>query len=514
MGRSKSSNLTLTVILVCLMFAGLLAPSKNAAAQDATPFTRSGLPAGAEQAQALSAPDGDSIRVSINDRTTAVNLIGIYAPTGDDCFADEATAALDELVRDRTVYLESDTNDRDADKQRVRYVWVDLDGAAVLVNELLVRQGFAVAAPLSPNDAHDDDISDAQTAAQTAETGLWSACDQPPVPPAPPANQVTFSSGEGWSFTYDSEVWTIHERAPGFISLDSAPSSVVFSRDPTRTKASECVTALDAASDNAPASYYAPVQPIEDTYAIDTDDHFAAAYQYVGTGTGEEVIRFLDCRTLTEAEGLLMIQYYVSPPSSYEAEIDKRLHLLSTVQLHDVETEPTAGGTGGIDKTITLPFFEAVADEEWTAQDVAAGSSDPAATLAKLDDWGWYHSTYRRYLGSGAANTGGVTDIEVVTIDLDTEEAASEALDYFSAERTTLAGLSEIEIEPVGDRIIALSGRTIVEHPANEQWGLDGYEVSIFVQIGSSIARVTAVSPSEMMPMDRVAILVVQDLIG
>ena len=118
-----------------------------------------------------STTDGDTIDVHIvGDGLDTVRLIGINSPERGECFASEATQALDRVLAAQTFQMTSDVSDRDQFDRLLRYLWLS-DGT--FVNEDLVRGGFALAREFPPDTAHADRLAAAQAEAQEAERGLW-----------------------------------------------------------------------------------------------------------------------------------------------------------------------------------------------------------------------------------------------------------------------------------------------------------------------------------------------------
>lgn len=119
--------------------------------------------------------DGDTIRVSGPDGEQAVRLIGIDAPEArqtPECFAQESTARLEELVVQKNVRLEADTTQQDVDRygRLLRYVFVEDTN----VNELMIREGFAKEYTYAKQYEYRQSFLSAQDAARMNEQGLWS----------------------------------------------------------------------------------------------------------------------------------------------------------------------------------------------------------------------------------------------------------------------------------------------------------------------------------------------------
>ena len=175
-------GLRLAPSLVALLLAlGVAAP---ALAQESPPR---GIPNDAELATVRSVVDGDTIRVTLADGTKdTVRLIGIDTPEtkapGEPvgCYGPEASARMEQLLPlGREVWLEADETNRDRFDRLLRYVWVSKkDRGRYLANEVMVRDGFALAKRYRPDTARAERLEAAQARAIDAGRGLWSACPE------------------------------------------------------------------------------------------------------------------------------------------------------------------------------------------------------------------------------------------------------------------------------------------------------------------------------------------------
>lgn len=133
-----------------------------------------------EEAEVIAVVDGDTIDVSTSAGTARVRLIGIDMPEiGRDgepgeCYATEARGFLDDLLYGRTVRLQSDSTQADADKygRLLRHVVIDGKSAAVLALEAGAGYEYTYDVPYIGQLEH----RDAENAAAAAGAGLWSAC--------------------------------------------------------------------------------------------------------------------------------------------------------------------------------------------------------------------------------------------------------------------------------------------------------------------------------------------------
>ena len=67
------------------------------------------------------------------------------------------------------VFLEPDVQEKDSSGRWLAYVWHD----NVLLNEQLVKEGYVLAAPRSPNNKYDSRLARAQEYARIMGYGIW-----------------------------------------------------------------------------------------------------------------------------------------------------------------------------------------------------------------------------------------------------------------------------------------------------------------------------------------------------
>ena len=142
------------------------------------------VPLGSKPVALIEVTDGDTIRVDVDGRNEPVRLILIDAPETHDpnnppeCFGQEATTYLTWLLSlGGDLYLETDVSDRDRFGRLLRYVWLDFgDGEVYLVNEALVRAGYAALSTFPPDVKYVDEMREAGQFARELGYGLWSGC--------------------------------------------------------------------------------------------------------------------------------------------------------------------------------------------------------------------------------------------------------------------------------------------------------------------------------------------------
>jgi micrococcal nuclease len=116
----------------------------------------------------LRVADGDSFTCRDSRR---VRLIGIDSPErGQLPFGSRAQLALRQMLPTGTaVRLEYDAAPTDQYGRVLAYVWVD----STLVNEAMVRDGWAVLYTVPPNVKYAERLGRAQNEARAGRAGLW-----------------------------------------------------------------------------------------------------------------------------------------------------------------------------------------------------------------------------------------------------------------------------------------------------------------------------------------------------
>ena len=125
-----------------------------------------------EMAMVTGVVDGDTIIIDDNNR---VRLIGVDTPETVhpqkevECFGPEASAYTTSLLLDQQIYLEKDISEIDRYGRLLRYVWLD----GMMINQLLVRQGYAQVVSYPPDIKYHQHFLIDQEMAREAEMGLW-----------------------------------------------------------------------------------------------------------------------------------------------------------------------------------------------------------------------------------------------------------------------------------------------------------------------------------------------------
>ncbi len=159
------------VLLVAIFFVAIT--------DDEAPTVSSTFDGSTETANVVAVIDGDTIRVNnAAGNDVRVRLIGINTPEADECFGPESTEALELLVDGKKITMVGDVADMDDFSRLLRYVYLP-DGT--FVNEVMARQGFAVANEYPPNVAQSGVLATAQKRAKSEDLGLWAddSCGEP-----------------------------------------------------------------------------------------------------------------------------------------------------------------------------------------------------------------------------------------------------------------------------------------------------------------------------------------------
>lgn len=107
------------------------------------------FPAGNEVGLVTRVIDGDTIDVDLGDDVYRVRYVGANTPERDEACYSEAVRANQNLVEGQEVTLVRDSSDTDRYDRLLRFVYV----GNILVNERLIRDGWAEAVLYEPDDS-------------------------------------------------------------------------------------------------------------------------------------------------------------------------------------------------------------------------------------------------------------------------------------------------------------------------------------------------------------------------
>ena len=133
-----------------------------------------------QKAKVIRVIDGDTVELSNHKH---VRYIGMNTPEmnfksgAPECYAKEATNFNKKLVLGKTVYLGKDISYEDKYHRLLRYVYVkNNSGSKLLVNEELVKQGYATMYIYPPDVRLTLKFLFAHINAIRQGKGLWGAC--------------------------------------------------------------------------------------------------------------------------------------------------------------------------------------------------------------------------------------------------------------------------------------------------------------------------------------------------
>jgi len=171
-----------------LLIAGVLAgcdgewPAGTLPVATATEAPLPELAVGRTEAVVVWVVDGDTIHVEIEGVEISLRYLGLDSPEvgrpdhPEEWMGPEATEANRALVEGATVWLEQDVSNTDQFDRLLRYVFL-ADGR--MVNEELVRMGYAVARTYPPDVKYQQVLIEAEREARAAGAGLWGPAPTP-----------------------------------------------------------------------------------------------------------------------------------------------------------------------------------------------------------------------------------------------------------------------------------------------------------------------------------------------
>jgi micrococcal nuclease len=175
-----------------------------ASISSSSPLRPPGLPVDAREATITRNVDGDTVWAQGGTlpagQEAKVRLLEFDAPEPNLCFGSQASQfAAAQLPVGSTVYLLADRGDLDRYGRYLRYLW-KADGE--FFNDMAVRQGYAKAVMIAPNDRFISQIRAAEAEAKAANRGLWGACGSTHPPagapkPTPSISATRTPSGQG-----------------------------------------------------------------------------------------------------------------------------------------------------------------------------------------------------------------------------------------------------------------------------------------------------------------------------
>ena len=264
------------------------------------------------RAEVSRAFNGDEIRALLDSGSVeTIRYIGVDAPPPSPtaCFGPESALYNRDLVLNRTVWLELDERERDADGNLLAYVYLDPQGLT-MVNAVMISQGMARAQTreaMAPNTRYADLLQSLQAGARASEIGIWGAC--------PGSGRDEGENGEEGSSS--------ENRAP----------QAAFSFAPERPSANETIR-FDAAGSSDPDG-----RIDEYRWAFgdgDTAEGETATHQYAGDGNYTVTLTVLDDRGATGRSRRTVTVGSASPEPEPEPEPEPNPSPTGTVKIHRI----------------------------------------------------------------------------------------------------------------------------------------------------------------------------------
>jgi len=162
----KKQNITIPLAIICGIFLGWLGFYTS---------TDKVLPLLENRKLVLEVIDGDTFKIDNDQR---VRILGINSPERGECYYNEAKEELKKLIEGKIVKLEKDIENVDKYGRLLRYVILEKEGENnLLINDYLVREGFAFDYHKSPNNKYHDLLVTARESAKKENKGLWQNCN-------------------------------------------------------------------------------------------------------------------------------------------------------------------------------------------------------------------------------------------------------------------------------------------------------------------------------------------------
>lgn len=165
---TKKQNIIIATIIVLV---GFLAGSLTNPGKEIIKYFKTDV-----QANLVSSvTDGDTFKIENNQR---VRIIGIDAPEKGECYFNESTQALKDLIENKLVRLEKEISEKDKYDRLLRHVILPGETGEDNINvaQYLVENGFVLSIASPPDNRYRNLLSTAQEKAKRDNVGLWVIC--------------------------------------------------------------------------------------------------------------------------------------------------------------------------------------------------------------------------------------------------------------------------------------------------------------------------------------------------
>ena len=126
-----------------------------------------------QEARVRQVHDGDTVTLQMDGKRYRTRLIGVDAPEmGQEPWGRRAKEHLQEIMKESggKVLVETDITRHDKYNRLLAYLWLD---DTRMVNELIVKDGYAVLFTIQPNSRHADRLMKAQRFAREHKMNIW-----------------------------------------------------------------------------------------------------------------------------------------------------------------------------------------------------------------------------------------------------------------------------------------------------------------------------------------------------
>lgn len=130
--------------------------------------------------------DGDTFEIAgakEEDEIVTVRILNLSSPEKSECYFEEATEALSELILNKEVRLERDSSGTDRFGRLLRHVFLPQEIEKeddIMISKYMIDNGFAVALPTPPDFKYKEYLADAEGKAKQYNKGAWENCEDLP----------------------------------------------------------------------------------------------------------------------------------------------------------------------------------------------------------------------------------------------------------------------------------------------------------------------------------------------
>lgn len=175
--------------------------------------------------------DGDTIKISINEKDETLRLIGLDTPETVDprkpvqCFGKEASDKAKELLLEKKIRIESDVSQDVRDKYGRLLVYVYREDG-LFYNKYMIEQGYAHEYTYKIPYKYQSEFKVAEISAKTNQKGLWAptVCNDDTISSILYPNQTSpvdtnYDRGKYYTSSYHSSKYYYPEACDGWKSL-------------------------------------------------------------------------------------------------------------------------------------------------------------------------------------------------------------------------------------------------------------------------------------------------------